>query len=264
MIARAESAVVRGSLQSAQMHGLKHRFLSTAELRVRFPFMNFLDDEVAIEEFDAGILLAEDAVLAFQNAALKCGAELRFNTVGSVTAQLDSRIVLSAGSWLPKLIPGLPLEVERQVVFWFEPRTTDPVPLFVWDRDGRVFYSIPDVGDHGVKAAFHHGGTITTPESVQRQVSQAEIDEMRAMLATTVPTLNGTLKRAATCLYTNTPDGHFAIGFLPDNPDTLIVSPCSGHGFKFAPVVGEIVADLVIDGRTAQPIELFRLDRFTR
>ena len=83
------------------------------------------------------------------------------------------------------------------------------------------------------------------------------------MLATTVPTLNGTLKRAATCLYTNTPDGHFAIGFLPDNPDTLVVSPCSGHGFKFAPVVGEIVADLVTDGRTAHPIELFRLDRFT-
>jgi sarcosine oxidase len=266
MIGRPESAVVRGSLQSAQTHGLRHRFLTTADLRSRFPFMNFLNDEVAVEEFDAGILRAEDALLAFQESAVRHGADLRFDNVADIPMTPATKVVLSAGPWLPNLVPGLPLKVERQVVFWFEPKRTAAVPLFVWERGESVFYSIPDVSGHGVKTAFHHGGRITTAESVEREVSDSEIDQMRGMLEATVPTLNGTLMKTTTCLYTNTPDGHFAIGFLPDDPRTLVVSPCSGHGFKFAPVIGEIaadlLADLLIDGRTSHPIDLFRLDRF--
>jgi sarcosine oxidase len=266
MIGQPESPVVRGSLQSAQTHGLKHRFLSTSDLRTRFPFMNFLDNEVALEEFDAGILFAEDAVLAFQESAERHGAELRFNTVASVDAAATSTVVLSAGSWVQKIVPALPLKVERQVVFWFEPKSPAPVPLFVWERGESVFYSLPDAGGHGVKTAFHHGGEITSADSVSREVTFSEMDQMRGMLEATVPTLNGTLMKTTTCLYTNTPDGHFAIGFLPGDPGTLVVSPCSGHGFKFAPVIGEIAADLLIDllidGRTSHPIDLFRLDRF--
>jgi sarcosine oxidase len=262
MIGGAESPVVRGSLQSARTHGLKHRHLSTKDLRTRFPFMNFLDDEVALEEFDAGILLAEDAVLAFQQAAVRHGAELRFDTVADVHTLPTTKVVLSAGPWLPKLVPALPLKVERQVVFWFEPKSPAAVPLFVWERGESVFYSLPDAGGHGVKTAFHHGGEITSADSVSREVTGSEVDQMRGMLAATVPTLNGTLKKTTTCLYTNTPDGHFAVGFLPGDPHILVVSPCSGHGFKFAPIIGEIVADLLVDGRTAHPIELFRLDRF--
>jgi len=259
MIGRPESALVRGSLESARLHGLNHRLLGAAELRARFPSMSFRDREVALEEFDAGVLLVEDAVLAFQEAARRRGAELRFGVEGRPGS--SAKTVIAAGPWLPKLVPRLPLKVERQVLFWFEPRTPDPVPLFMWDRDGRLLYSIPDVRDHGVKVAFHHAGEITTPESVRREVSQAEIDDVKAWMETTVPSLNGALKKVATCLYTNTPDEHFVIGPAPGSPDVVVVSPCSGHGFKFAPVVGEIVADLVGEGRTRHPIDRFRPDR---
>jgi sarcosine oxidase len=115
-----------------------------------------------------------------------------------------------------------------------------------------------------VKVAFHHGGEITSPDRLHREVTPGEVEEMRRRLAETVPPLNGPLKKSAVCMYTNTLDRNFAIGALPSNPDVIVASPCSGHGFKFAPVVGEILADLAIEGRTRHPIGLFRLDRFAR
>jgi sarcosine oxidase len=263
MIGSARSALVVGSLESVRKHRLPHRVLSAPDLRARFPFMKFRDDEIAVEEFDAGVLMAEESVLAFQEAARRCGAELRFGVEGRLGAA--PKTVVAAGPWLPALVPGLRLKVERQVLFWFDPGAgRERPPLFMWDRDGRLLYSIPDVRDHGVKVAFHHGGEITTAETVRREVSPLEIDDMRSWLDQTVPPLNGALRKAATCLYTNTPDEHFALGPLPGDPNVIVASPCSGHGFKFAPVVGQIVADLAIDGRTRHPIDLFRLNRITR
>jgi sarcosine oxidase len=162
------------------------------------------------------------------------------------------------------LVPALPLQVERQVLHWFDPVPgSPPVPLFIRDFEGVAFYTIPDVADHGVKVAVHHHGELTDPARVRREVLPEEIEDMRRRLSRTVPALNGRHRNSATCLYTNTPDGHFAIGPLPGRADVLVASPCSGHGFKFAPVVGEILADLVVDGKTDHPIGPFGLDRFT-
>jgi len=258
MIGRPDGAIVRGSLESALRHGLRHRMHSAAELRARFPFLLVRDDEVALEEYDAGVLLAEEAVLAMQDLARRRGAELRF---GVRARPEGGKTVIAAGAWTPELVPALPLQVERQVLYWFDPVSDrDRIPLFIWDRDGRPFYSIPDVRDHGVKVAFHHGGEISSPEGIHREVAASEVEDMRRRLMETVPPLNGALRKSAVCMYTNTPDEHFAIG--SPAPGLIVASPCSGHGFKFAPVVGEIVADLAVSGSTRHPIGLFGLDRF--
>jgi sarcosine oxidase len=263
MIGRPDSAVVEGSQKSARLHGIRHRMLEGAELRERFPVLRFREDEVALEEFDAGVLLAEEAVLAFQGEARRHGAELRFGVPARVGEVPARKTIVTAGAWLPGLFPGLPLKVERQVLFWFDPvADRGRFPLFIWERDGRPAYLIPDIRDHGVKIAFHHGGEITSPDRLRREVGADEVEEMRRRLADSVPSLNGPLRRSAVCMYTNTPDEHFALGALPSDPDVLVGSPCSGHGFKFAPVVGEILADLAVDGRTRHPIGRFGLDRF--
>jgi sarcosine oxidase len=263
MIGRPDSPVVRGSLESARVHGLPHRMLSTADLRARFPFMRFRDDEVALEEFDAGVLFAEEAVLAMQDLARRRGADLRFGAPGAIGEPTAKKTIVTAGAWLPGLAPSLPLKVERQVLYWFDPLSDrERIPLFMWDRGGRLFYSIPDVKDHGVKVAFHHHGEITAADRLRRDVGADEIEDMRRRLAETVPPMNGPLRKSAVCMYTNTPDEHFAIGVLPSHPGVIVGSPCSGHGFKFAPVVGEILADLAVSGSTRHPISLFSLDRF--
>jgi sarcosine oxidase len=265
MIGRPGCAVVQGSRTSAEVHGLRHRMWTGAEFQARFPFIRLKDDEVALEEFDAGVLKAEEAVLAMQELARRHGAELRFGVPARIGEPPARKIVVTAGAWMRDLVPGLPLEVERQVLYWFDPLSErDRIPLFIWDRDGRPFYSIPDVHQHGLgmKVAFHHHGEGTTPGRLRREVDPAEIEEMRRRLAGTVPCLGGPLRKSAVCMYTNTPDLNFAIGPLPSNPDVIVASPCSGHGFKFAPVVGEILADLAESGSTRHPLSLFRLDRF--
>jgi sarcosine oxidase len=255
MIGRPDSPIVRGSLESARTHGLPHRMLSTSDLRARCPFMTFRDDEVALEEFDAGVLLAEEAVQALQAAAIARGADLRFGTEASIDPA--RRTIVTAGAWLPSLVPGLPLKIERQTIFWFD--TPEPVPLFIWDRDGQPFFTIPDIHGHGLKCGFHHGGEITTAEAVHREIRREDVDVLRARLRETVPSLDREPRRSSVCMYTNTPDEKFILGV---RGQLVLGSPCSGHGFKFAPVVGEILGDLAASGATRHPIDLFRPDRF--
>jgi sarcosine oxidase len=264
MIGHEESPVVRGSVESARTHGLKHRMLSSRELAREYPALRVRPDEIALREEEAGVLFVEDCLAAFQDGARRAGAELRFGVaaprIGEPAAR---RTVVTAGPWMPALAPSLPLKIERQVMLWFEP-TADVggIPVFMWDRGTPLFYGIPDVSGDGFKVCFHHGGEITMPDGVRRDVSAEDVDAMRRRLDETIPAINGRLRDAKTCLYTNTPDEHFAIGPMPGRPDVVIGSACSGHGFKFAPVVGEILADLSIEGRTRRPIGLFRPDRF--
>jgi sarcosine oxidase len=265
MIGPAEGPVLRGSLESARRHSLPHRLLSRAELSRDYPFMRFRPEDQALWEDEAGVVFAEESVLAFQERARDLGADLRFGVKAARIGEIpSSKTVITAGSWLPELAPAIPLKVERQVMLWFDlPPGHPPTPLFIWDHGKRPFYSIPDVRGDGVKVAFHHGGEFTSPDRIRRDVTEDEIAEMKERLRETIPGLADTYRKSVTCIYTNTPDEHFAFGFLPGRADVIVASPCSGHGFKFAPVVGEIVADLVIDGKTRHPIGPFGLDRFS-
>ncbi len=284
MVGPPDSTLVTGAELSARMHHLPYERLSPAEVTERFPALTPAEDTIAIWDSRAGILFPEDCVRSHLDIARANGADLRFDEpVRSWEPDGDGvrlrtgkgeysagKLLLSAGAWIPGLMNGvsLPLEVERQVLVWFEPKDNpghfapDRCPIFLWDHgQDRHFYGFPNMGT-GVKVALMHQGEETEPDSLDREVSQQDEDAVRAMLERYLPSANGPALSAQVCMFTNTPDTHFLIDFHPEAPQTLVASPCSGHGFKFAGAIGEILAELLADGRSRLNIELFRLDRF--
>jgi sarcosine oxidase len=160
----------------------------------------------------------------------------------------------------------LPLTVERQSSHWFAPAPgvhafgAGSCPIAIWEYDaGRFFYTFPDMG-HGIKAGIHHEGATTQPDTVDREVGAAEEARVRRLLDDHMPGSAHRSLDAAVCLYTNTPDGHFIVDRHPRHPALMLVSACSGHGFKFAPALGEAVADLLLAGGSMFDLEPFRLE----
>jgi len=278
MIGAPDSTLVRGARLSAETHGLAHEMLSAAELRQRFLALRPSDEMLAVLEPRAGVLFVKHCITAHLQLARRHGAELRFDeplerwqpdgtgvrvftSHGEFTAP---QLIVSAGAWVNTLVPGLPMNVERQVQFWFEPKQSpnlfvpERCPIHMWQFDGsRFFYGIPDFGE-GLKVAFHHQGESTTPHAVCREVAPGEVEVMRAVLRRFVPGADGPLRAATVCLYTNTPDEHFWIDRPRDFPQVLVASPCSGHGFKFSAVIGEILADLAQNQHPKFDLSLFR------
>ncbi len=163
------------------------------------------------------------------------------------------RLVIAPGAWAPQLLRDLqlPLVVERNVLCWFEPRggveafRPGRFPIYIWEVSEHVqFYGFPaqDGAPGGVKAALFRAGAHTTPETIDRSIHPADVEPLRAILATHIPDLSGPLIEAATCMYTTTPDEHFIVDLHPQHPNVVVASPCSGHGYKFASVIGEILA----------------------
>ncbi|MDB4896055.1 MAG: dependent oxidoreductase [Firmicutes bacterium] len=285
MLGPEGSAVVEGSARSAREHGLAHEWLTAGDIRRRYPVMRPEPDEVAVFEADAGLLFPEACVLAHLEAAVADGAEARFGARvtgweaiagGGVRVRTDQgtvaagRLVICAGAWLGAVAPelGLPLQVERNVMHWFEPAASseafapDRFPIYLAERRGTpVFYGFPALPGEGVKVAFHHSGQITTPDAIDRQVSAEEVAAMRQTLAAWLPDAAGECLRSTACMYTNTPDEHFVIGLHPGDPNVVLAGGFSGHGFKFCSVVGEVLADLAMDGGTRHPVGLFRPGR---
>jgi sarcosine oxidase len=188
------------------------------------------------------------------------------------TVEAASAIV-AAGPWLKSLLPDLPvaIRVTRQVSGWFEPRdATDAAlfapgrfPVFLLQNQHGVYYGFPADGSHGIKVAkHHHFDEAVDHDRYDRVVSPRDEGAIRAVLKAHLPGADGALLAAKTCLYTMTPDGDFLIDRLPGHPQIVVASPCSGHGFKFAPVIGEILADLATVGATAHDISRFSLARF--
>lgn len=292
MIGPAESAVVSGSLRSAQQHNLPHELLDASALRRRYPPFTPAADVVALYEQHAGFLDPEECVRAHLDRAGAHGATLRFEepihswsvaasgvgvhvttTRGTYAAE---RLVITPGPWAPALLAGLdlPLVVERQVLYWFEPYggvepfLPDRFPIYIWEvTPGLMLYGFPAQPGPpgGVKTAFYRTEPRQpcTPDSIDRAVHQHEVDHIRGWLARCIPSLNGAFREGLTCMYTNTPDEHFVIGIHPRYPQVALAAGFSGHGFKFASVVGAILADLAIDRVTRHPIDLFAPTRFT-
>ena len=288
MVGRAETRTVAGSLRSAQEWGLPHELLDAAEIRRRFPTMTPAPDEVALYERGAGLVIPEESVAAHLALAADAGADLHFEEpvtswqatggggvrVSTAAATYTAaQLVVCPGAWAPELLAGLgvPFGVERQVQYWFNPAGdaarfgADRHPIYIWEAsDGRQFYGFPSFPDptwagppDRIKVAFFRGGQPCTPGTLDRHVRPAEIEAIRAFIAPRMPDLPGTFLRAKTCMYTNTPDEHFVIARHPAHEQVIVACGFSGHGFKFAPVVGEIVADLATDGGTSHPIALF-------
>ena len=282
MIGREEGELVSGSVFSADEHGLPYELLDAREIRRRFPAYAPSPQTVALYEKNAGFVRPEESVRAHLDRAASLGADLRFEepvlsweATGSgvrVETPIDSyeaeRLVISPGAWAPRLLAdlGLPLEVTRQVMFWFEPVDgldlflPERFPIFIWEPDdGNMFYGFPaQDDDSGVKTAFFRaGGVPTDPETIDREVREEEVGFLRGYLAEHVPDLAGRCLGAKACMYTNTPDEHFVISPHPEHPQVAVACGFSGHGYKFCGVVGEILADLATEGSTRHPIDLF-------
>jgi sarcosine oxidase len=283
MIGPPESHTVAGSRRSAEQWGLPHEMLDAAELRRRYPTLTPAAADVALYEANAGLVRPEATVAAHLDLAGRHGAELHFGEAvrgwearpdGGVRVRTDAgeytaeQLVICPGAWAPQLLAdlGVAFEIERQVQYWFAP--TDGVapflpdrhPIYIWEHgDGVQIYGFPaiDAPGEGAKVAFFRGGQICTPETIDRVVHDHEVRAMTERLATCIPALPGRFLRGATCMYTNTLDQHFVIANHPEHPQVTVACGFSGHGFKFVPVVGEILADLATTGATRHPIALF-------
>jgi sarcosine oxidase len=271
-----DGALLTGALRACHEHGLAHELLPAAELARRFPAYDPPPGVVALLQPDGGYLDAERCVRAHADAAVAAGAELRPGERvlewGGTTVRTDrgayeaERIVLCPGAWAPGLlrVPGLELTVERQVVAWFSTGgapsfRSDRFPIFIADEEGGEHYGFPDDG-HGLKVGLmHHPGEVGDAETLDREVHPGETDALAGFARRWFPSAPRTLLDVGACLFTNTRDGRFVLDLHPDEPAAVVASVCSGHGFKFAPVAGEILADLALDGATRHPIDFLRL-----
>ena len=284
----AGSAIVAGALASAGNHDVDFEVLDAAEMHRRWPLFEFSDETVAVLEGRAGILRADRAIEAHLEIAERHGAALRFGrqvvdwrpaTGGGFEVEDASgvvvgaeHLVLTAGPWIGRLVPDLrlPLQIERERPMWFElvgdgdadRLRAAELPIWVVEDGGTAFYGMPLDPSLGLKVSIHHWGDMVDPETVDRAVDDADVERVRAFLRRRMPAADGALRHADVCLYTNTPDETFVIDRHPAAPGIAFASACSGTGFKFAPVIGEILADLVLDGTSRSPIEPFRADRF--
>lgn len=284
------SRVVAGSLRSARQWDLPHDELDAADIRRRFPTTSPGPDDAGLFEQRGGFVRPEAAVRAHLELAARRGADLRFGervlgwaagpggagcevrtTKGTFSAE---RLVIAPGAWASEVLGslGLPLTVTRQVLFWFQPRhdaerfDVGRHPVYVHeDATGTQVYGFPGIdGPAGpVKVAFFRLGEVSTPGGLRREVLGEEVDAMRSAADRVLPDLAGDLVRSATCMYTNTPDEHFVVAVHPDHSQVVVGCGFSGHGFKFVPVIGEILGDLSTTGSTRHPIALFDPARAT-
>lgn len=286
MIGPPSSDTVAGARRSADMHGIPYEMLTAAEIRNRFPAYNPSAETVALLEARAGALFPDACIHTHLEQAKRQGAVLRPNEavvkwkaserrVRIQTARNEyaaERVILTAGAWLAELVPdlGLPLRVERQVMYWFEPRMAraehgpDRFPIFIWEfPGGRSIYGFPNFGS-GMKIGIHHEGSTVDPNRVPRNVEAHEIAEMREIVRRCFPGADGPPRAAKVCLYTDTPDYAFLVDFHPRHQNVVIGSPCSGHGFKFASAMGEALADLATKGKGRFDLSVFRASRWPK
>jgi sarcosine oxidase len=284
----ADSLVVAGSLAAARAGAVGHEVLDADAIRARWPVFMPADETVAVVDTDAGILDADHAIEAHlvvaerQRAMLRFGARVvdwrpaagggfEVETSDGVVVGGD-RLVLTAGPWTTWLVADLrlPLVVERQPVLWVDPpvgrsaadlRLAD-LPIWLWSTAAGTFYGFPWDDELGLKVALHHGGANVDPDAVERTVGPADEVVVRSFVRDRMPAVDGPVRRSMVCLYTNAPDDEFIVDRHPAAPGVAFASACSGHGFKFAPLIGEILADLVTDGRTSWPMDRFRRNRF--
>lgn len=280
--------IIPGLDRAAQRHGLPLISLSKEELAVRFPGFVLPEGHQARLEEQAGILRVEAAVRAHGARAQAHGAELRLGhfasqlafTEGGVRLSVGAeiveaqRLVLTAGPWAPALLSdlGVPFRLLRKASVWVQPQQPlyglhQGAPAFLYETQDGVYYGLPAVSERGMKIAEHSGGaelSAPLPPSGPERGAPTAAEEARplAFAAQHLPGLGDRIGHRALCMYTMTPDQHFLIDRHPTHPQLVFAAGFSGHGFKFATVVGEALAELSLEGGTRQPIGFLGLSRF--
>ena len=274
-----------GALRSARQHDLRHEVLTGAEVNERFPAYHLPPDFRAVWQPDGGFIASERAIVAHVAAAQKAGAEIHARervlswSVGAAGVHVETdrgsytagRLVLAAGAWMGELVGELAAlaRPERQVLAWLQPQrpelfSPDRFPVFNMTVPEGRYYGLPVFDVPGFKLGrYHHRHEQTAADVLRREVDAEDEAILRQFAARYFPAGTGPTMALRTCLFTNAPDEHFILDHHPAHPDIVLASPCSGHGYKFCSVIGEIVADMVSgNGRTRHDIGFLRLDRF--
>jgi sarcosine oxidase len=276
-----DGVLMRGTLKAMQAHNVPHEPLSAAALMRRFPAFRLPADFVGAFQADGGYLAVEPALAVMSALARASGAEIRRGETITAIEPLAQGVrittdrgvveagtaIVSLGPWVKMLVPELParLRVTRQVQAWFSPLDASALadlPVFLLESRHGIHYGFPLRASSIKVAKHHHADEAVDPETYDRTLSAVDERLIRSGLAAHLPAANGPLLRAKTCLYTRTGDDDFIIDRVGGAPQIIVASPCSGHGFKFAPAIGDILADLALAGETAQDIARFSLNRF--
>ncbi len=269
--------VIDGVLASAQQHKLAIDVLTPREVTERFPGFVCPDSVTAVLERQAGYLFVEDCIRGAAAQAVQAGAVLRTDetvkgwsaTPGRVEVETDrdtytaSHLVITAGSWASDFLGdlGIRFEVVRKSLYWFEAdspvyHVDNGAPGFIIESPTGNFYGFPQISPLGVKVAEHTGGyPVPNPLSYDREEHAEETDRVIGFLAEYLPQVSTRKAKFDACLYTLSPDRNFVVDRHPEHPHVSFAAGLSGHGFKFASVLGEVLADLSMGQQTSAPVE---------
>jgi len=277
------SPAVDGLNRCFNEHHLPHDELSADEANSRYPKFNFSEDDTVFYDPDAGYVVPETTVERHVQLARDAGAKIKTETEVKSWREVDDgievttesstltakKLIVCAGAWTDQILAklGLPLEIRRKVQLWYSTPNVDSYsrdfPIWFMDRPYGGVYGFPSLDGKTIKAAVHSGEDVTqSPETLKRELVEGDQDLVLRCLRDTFPGIIPTLDRFSVCMYTCTPDEHFIIDQHPEHENVFFGAGFSGHGFKFVPVVGEILADLTIQGRSDLPYEFLRLGRF--
>lgn len=279
-----DGSIFPGALKSCQSHNLNHEVLSASEANARFPAFSLSEHFKCVYQPDAGILVPERGVAAHLKAAETHGADLLAGQKVTNIELLPDRVkihtdqemfeaeslVVTAGAWLGEIMPGLKpyLMPERGCVGWFKPTANDNnfkignMPIFIVDDGKESFYGFPEFGRPGYKIGGNtHLREYGTAEGLRRGFDAADEARLRHFINVCFPDGNGALLKGADCVWTLTPDEHFIIDTHPDHPNVTIAGGCSGYGYKFCPVIGEMLAGMVAGRKSSYAMSLFKIAR---
>ncbi|MFL2664879.1 MAG: N-methyl-L-tryptophan oxidase [Dehalococcoidia bacterium] len=275
--------VFSGSLESCIQHNIEHQVLSSNEISSKFPAYNFPVNYKGLYQKDGGFLLSERAIINFVNLAIENNADVTAHEKvlnwevnnGEVLVETNKSryksdsLVISAGSWMNKLIPELiNLAVpERQVLGWFKTKNDklfrDNFPVFSCAVDEGRYYGSPIHDIPGFKIGkYNHLKQLADPDQQDTDITKLDEIALRSAIKKYFPLANGNVINFKTCMFTNTPDEHFIIDKHPKFSQVFIAGGFSGHGFKFTTVIGEIISQMIIKSNFSKDLEFLRLSRF--
>jgi sarcosine oxidase len=285
LVGTPEHESVINARASALLHDLAFEELNAGDIARRYPRLAPRRGEIGIFEPNAGLVIPEVAIEAYLRVAQAAGAEMRFNTPLSAWRETPGgtftvtaadgeryegrRLALCMGAWFESIAAeiGIPIVIERRVQHWFAQSAgafgTADLPTFLVDRFEQPsrMYGFPDLGD-GVKAAFHGTGERTHADALDRVVHEADTAPLRTSLEAWLPGSTAHYAGGKVCMYSLTPDEHFVLGTHPDDARIVLAGGFSGHGFKFASAIGDVIADLLVHGQTARDIDFLAPTRF--
>jgi sarcosine oxidase len=290
---RVDGVLIKGVTESAKLYGVEVNKLTSDEVRTRFPQFEIPVEYEILFEPDAGFLTPERCIQTFAEQAIRNGAVIHTNEKviswkqqGELIIVATNRqtytcdkLIITAGPWAKEFLPSLlkHLTVTLQVLVWTTPHQPeqyqpDKFPCWLIDDPDQpgMYYGFPWLDEStfgtpaGLKSAYHYPGQPTYANQVDREVKPEEINQLTTAIKRYLPTGFQSIQQTKTCLYTNTPDENFIIDFLPENKQVIVAAGFSGHGFKFASAVGEILSDLASVGKTELPIDFLKASRFNQ